>query len=115
MAAQQAVREVHVDDKVRRYLTEIVHRTRDHDDVALGASPRASIALFRTSQALAAVSGRAFVQPDDVKRVAGPVLVHRVDPAARKPAAKGHRRLGGRRDRQRSPRSRAFRRSRSWS
>lgn len=78
LAAQQAVRQVHVDDKIRRYLTQIVHHTRSHDDVALGASPRASIALFRTSQALAAVSGRAFVQPDDVKRVAGPVLVHRL-------------------------------------
>ena len=77
-AAQVACRQIHVDPKVRRYLTQIVHHTRDHDDVALGASPRASIALFRTSQALAAVSGRTFVQPDDVKRVAGPVLVHRL-------------------------------------
>ena len=76
--AQTAVRQVHVDPKVRRYLTEIVHHTRDHDDVALGCSPRASIALFRTSQALAAVSGRAFVQPDDIKRVAVPVLTHRL-------------------------------------
>jgi len=77
-AAQQAIRQVHVDEKVRRYLTEIVHLTRNHDDVALGCSPRASIALFRTSQALAAVSGRAFVQPDDIKRVAIPVLTHRL-------------------------------------
>ncbi len=76
--AQQAVREVHVDDKVRRYLTQIVHDTRKCDDLALGASPRASIALFRSSQALAAVSGRTFVQPDDVKKVAGPVLTHRL-------------------------------------
>ncbi len=77
-AAQQAVREVHVDEKVRRYLTQIVHDTRHCDDLILGASPRASIALFRTSQALAAIAGRSFVQPDDVKRVAGPVLTHRV-------------------------------------
>ena len=77
-AAQQAVREVHVDEKIRRYLTRIVHDTRQCDDLLLGASPRASIALFRTSQALAAISGRDFVQPDDVKRVAGPVLTHRV-------------------------------------
>jgi len=75
---QQAIRQVHVDAKVRRYLTEIVHNTREHEDLALGASPRASIALFRTSQALAAISGRAFVQPDDVKKVSGPVLTHRV-------------------------------------
>ena len=52
--------------------------TRTCDDLRLGASPRASIALFRTSQALAAISGREFVQPDDVKRVAVPVLTHRV-------------------------------------
>jgi len=78
VAGQRAVRDVHVDEKVRRYLTEIVHGTRECDDLSLGASPRASIALFRTSQALAAASGRSFVQPDDVKRVAGPVLTHRL-------------------------------------
>lgn len=78
VACQQAVREVHVDEKLRRYLMQIVHQTRESDDLALGASPRASIALFRTAQALAALRGRDFVQPDDVKRVAGPVLTHRV-------------------------------------
>lgn len=78
LAAQRAVREVHVDEKVRRYLAEIVHGTRACEELSLGASPRASIALFRTAQALAAVSGRSFVQPDDVKRVAAPVLTHRV-------------------------------------
>jgi MoxR-like ATPase len=78
VACQQAVREVHVDDKVRRYITEIVHATREHEDLSLGGSPRASIALFRSSQAMAAVYGRSFVQPDDVKRVAGPVLMHRL-------------------------------------
>ena len=78
LACQAAVREVHVDEKVRKYLTEIVHATRDHEDLSLGGSPRASIALFRTAQAMAAVYGRNFVQPDDVKRVAGPVLMHRL-------------------------------------
>ena len=78
VACQQAVREIHVDDKVRHYLTQIVHDTRKSDELSLGGSPRASIALFRTSQALAAASGRNFVQPDDVKRVAAPVLVHRL-------------------------------------
>jgi len=77
-AVQQAVREIHVDDKVRRYITQIVHATRDCDDLSLGASPRASIAIFRCSQAIAAISGRSFVQPDDVKRVAAPVLTHRL-------------------------------------
>lgn len=78
VAAQQAVREVHVDPKIRRYIVQIVQGTRESDELALGASPRASIALFRTSQALAAVGGRNFVQPDDVKRVAAPVLTHRM-------------------------------------
>ncbi|MFO0904020.1 MAG: MoxR family ATPase [Pirellulales bacterium] len=75
---QRTVREVFVDDKVRRYLMQIVHDTRSHEDLALGGSPRASIALFRTSQAMAALRGRNYVLPDDVKRVAGPVLTHRL-------------------------------------
>jgi MoxR-like ATPase len=75
---QQAVREVYVDPKIRQYLMQIVHDTREQEDLALGASPRASIALFRTAQAMAAIRGRSFVQPDDVKRVAGPVLTHRL-------------------------------------
>ena len=67
-----------MEPQVRQYLTQIVHNTRAHDDLSLGGSPRASIALFRTSQAIAAIYGRNFVQPDDVKRVAGPVLMHRL-------------------------------------
>jgi MoxR-like ATPase len=78
LAAQQAVRGIHVDPKVRRYLAQIVQDTRTCEDLGLGASPRASLALFRASQALAAVSGRNFVQPDDVKQLAGPVLTHRL-------------------------------------
>ena len=78
LAAQRAVREIYVDAKVRRYLMEIVHRTRAHDDVALGGSPRASLALFRTSQALAAVNGRSFARSDDVKNMAAAVLTHRL-------------------------------------
>jgi MoxR-like ATPase len=78
VAAQKAVREVHVDDKLRRYITQIVHDTRECDELSLGASPRASIALFRCSQALAAISGRNYVQPDDVKRVSAAVLTHRL-------------------------------------
>jgi MoxR-like ATPase len=78
VAAQRAVREVHVDEKVRRYLTQIVHQTRSCEDLSLGGSPRASIALFRCAQALAAVSGRNYVLPDDVKKIALPVLTHRV-------------------------------------
>jgi MoxR-like ATPase len=78
LACQDAVREVFVDPKVRRYVLEIVQATREHDDVHLGGSPRASIALFRTSQALATLAGRNFVLPDDVKRMTHPVLAHRL-------------------------------------
>lgn len=75
---QQQIRDVHVDPKVRKYILQIVHDTRIHEDLSLGGSPRASIALFRTSQAMAAIRGRNFVQPDDVKRIAAPVLTHRM-------------------------------------
>jgi len=78
LAAQRAVREVHVEDSVIQYITELVHATREHDDVLLGGSPRASLALFRTAQAMAAIAGRDYVLPDDVKRMAQPVLAHRV-------------------------------------
>jgi MoxR-like ATPase len=78
LACQEAIREVHVDDKVRRYLLEIVQGTRTHDDIQLGGSPRASIALFRTAQAMAAIQNRNFVLPDDVKRMVQPVMAHRL-------------------------------------
>ena len=78
LTAQAAIRDVHVDDKVRTYILQIVHASREHEDVLLGGSPRASIALFRTAQALAAIGGRDFVLPDDVKRMAHPVLAHRL-------------------------------------
>jgi MoxR-like ATPase len=78
MACQKAVRDVYVDPKVRDYILEIIHATRQHDDVALGGSPRASMGLYRASQALAAIRGHDFVLPDDVKRMAPPVLCHRL-------------------------------------
>ncbi len=78
LAAQAAIRDIHLDDKIRNYILQIVHGSREHEDVLLGGSPRASIALFRTSQALAAIGGRDFVLPDDVKRMAQPVLAHRL-------------------------------------
>jgi MoxR-like ATPase len=78
LAAQEAVREIHVHDKLRKYILEIVLATRQHDDVHLGGSPRASIALFRTAQAHAALNGRNFVTPDDVKKLVQPVLAHRL-------------------------------------
>jgi MoxR-like ATPase len=78
LAAQQAVRDVFVDPKIRDYIVEIVRATREHDDIALGGSPRASIALCRAAQALGAIRGHDFVLPDDVKRLAPAILGHRL-------------------------------------
>lgn len=78
LACQRAVRTVHVDEKVRGYITQIVHATRQHEDLALGGSPRASIALYRASQAVAAIRGRNYVEPDDVKNILASVIEHRL-------------------------------------
>ena len=78
VACQTAIKSVFVDPKVRQYILQIVHQTRVHEDLALGASPRASIGLFRCSQAMAAIRGRDYVQPDDVKRIVAPVMAHRL-------------------------------------
>lgn len=78
VACQNEVRKVHVDPKIRKYILQIVHLTRHNEHLSLGGSPRASIALFRSSQALAAIRGRSFVLPDDVKMIAAPVLNHRM-------------------------------------
>jgi MoxR-like ATPase len=75
---QASVREIYVHEKVREYILRIVGRTRDSTHLTLGGSPRASIALFRAAQAYAAVEGRSYVIPDDVKRLAHPVLEHRL-------------------------------------
>ena len=76
--AQAVIRSVHVDPRVRQYLLQIVSETRQHNDLALGASPRATIALFRCSQAMAAIRGREFVLPDDLKKIIAPVMNHRL-------------------------------------
>jgi MoxR-like ATPase len=85
LAAQTAVRGIHVEPAIKAYLVEIVGQTRKHADVYLGASPRGSLALFRTAQARAALHGRDYVIPDDVKALADSALSHRViiGPAAR--------------------------------
>jgi MoxR-like ATPase len=75
---QELIKDVHVDPSVEDYLLRLVHRTRQHPDVYLGASPRGSISLYRSSQALALVRGRTFVLPDDVKELAPVVLSHRL-------------------------------------
>ena len=73
-----AVQEVHVDDSVERWLVELVRATREHEAVALGASVRGSLALYRAAQARAAIAGRDYVVPDDVVALAVPVLAHRL-------------------------------------
>ncbi len=77
-ALRDHVRGILVSDEVEAYLASIVRATRDHPDIQLGASPRASVAVYRASQAWAFLAGRAFVRPDDVKAVVVPVLGHRL-------------------------------------
>ncbi len=77
---QKECREVHVAADVEDYIIRLVHATRENAAVELGASPRAMLALYNASQALAAIRGRAFVTPDDVKYLVTPVLVHRIIP-----------------------------------
>ena len=75
---QQTIRNIYVDDLVKQYIVNLVKSTRSHPDISLGASPRASLALFRGGQAIALLRGRDFVLPDDVKDLAVPVLRHRM-------------------------------------
>ncbi len=83
--AMRAVREVYVAEALLRYIVELVTRTRQHAEIALGASPRASLGLLRAAQAWAGLQGRSFVLPDDIKMLAPSVLAHRliVRPSAR--------------------------------
>jgi MoxR-like ATPase len=78
LEAIKTVKEVFVSDAVKRYIVEITMQTRKSADVHLGASPRGSLALFRTGQARAALRGRDHVLPDDIKALAVPVLGHRI-------------------------------------
>lgn len=83
--AQEKVKGIYVAPEVKRYIVELSRQTRDHPDVYLGASPRGSLALYRTGQARAAILGRDFVIPDDIKALVKPALGHRIilGPAAR--------------------------------
>jgi MoxR-like ATPase len=85
IGAQKAVREVYVAEEIKKYIVDLVTATRHHQDVYLGSSPRGSLALFRTSQVRAAMAGRDYVIPDDVKALAEVTLAHRliVGPEAR--------------------------------
>jgi MoxR-like ATPase len=78
VSLQAQIREVYFDPALRRYLVQLVQATRRHPDVELGASPRASMGLYRCSQALAAIHGREYVTPDDVKTLAPYALPHRM-------------------------------------
>jgi MoxR-like ATPase len=78
IALRDTVTDVHVDDSLLRYVLAIVSATRSHPDIALGASPRGSLALYKTAQAFAALRGRDYVVPDDIKTLAPLALAHRL-------------------------------------
>jgi len=78
LAMQEAVRSVMVEESVRQYIVKIVRATREHQHVDLGVSPRGALSLYRSAQALAALRGRTFVIPDDVKTLTPSVLTHRI-------------------------------------
>ena len=78
LEAQRRVRQVRVADELKRYILDLVTGTRKHNEVYLGASPRGSLALFRAAQAHAALAGRDYTLPDDIKTVAVPALAHRM-------------------------------------
>ena len=85
VSMQEAAKQVYVDRLVRHYIVALTEATRGHRDVALGASPRATLGLFRTARALALVQDRDYVVPDDIKQLAAAALSHRIvlSPAAR--------------------------------
>ena len=75
---QEIVERIHIKNELLDYIAQIIHNTRNHADLFLGASPRASLAIMQSAKALAAMSGRNFVTPDDIRFVAYPVLNHRI-------------------------------------
>jgi MoxR-like ATPase len=85
VGAQQSIREVYINDLVKEYIVKLVNASRRHPDVYLGSSPRGSIALYKTGQARAAILGRDYVIPDDIKALATVTLAHRliISPSAR--------------------------------
>ncbi|HMM41563.1 MAG TPA: MoxR family ATPase [Thermomicrobiales bacterium] len=78
IVAARQVRDVHVEPELRTYIVALVRATREHDAIELGVSPRGTLALFRAAQALAALRGREYATPDDIKTVVPPVLNHRL-------------------------------------
>jgi MoxR-like ATPase len=80
----EIVERIYIKDEIINYIANVVHETRNHGDLFLGASPRASLALLKASKAMAAISGREFVTPDDVRSVSDAVLNHRIIPSPEK-------------------------------
>ncbi|HNK75527.1 MAG TPA: MoxR family ATPase, partial [Chitinophagales bacterium] len=78
------IEKIFIKDELINYIANIVYETRNHGDLFLGASPRASLSLLKASKAMAAIAGRDFVIPDDIRAVADAVLNHRVIPSAEK-------------------------------
>jgi MoxR-like ATPase len=78
LAMQEQAKTIHVEESVREYVVQVARATREHPAIELGASPRGTLSLYKTAQALAAIRGRTFVLPDDVKYLAPPVLTHRI-------------------------------------
>jgi MoxR-like ATPase len=78
LAARDVVKDVYVDETIRDYVLDIIETTRDSPDLEYGASPRATVAFLNTAKAKAAIEGRKYVIPDDVKSLAEPILVHRL-------------------------------------
>ena len=85
LAVQKTIKEIYIDEQIKQYIVEVVRQTREHPDVYLGSSTRGALAIYRLGQARAAMFGRDFVLPDDVKALASVALSHRiiVGPAAR--------------------------------
>ena len=85
LAAQAAVKQVYVDDLIKEYIVDLANATRHHPDIYLGVSPRGSLALFKTSRAYAALQGRTYVIPDDIKALLVLTFAHRliISPSAR--------------------------------
>jgi len=76
--SQELIEKIHIEDDLLSYIAKLIDSTRNNGDLVLGASPRASLSIMRAAKAIAAISGRDFVTPDDVKYVANPVLNHRI-------------------------------------
>jgi len=75
---QSVVQQIHIESNLIRYIAEIVNKTRNNNSLFLGASPRASLAILNGSKAMAAINGRDFVKPEDIKELVYPVLNHRI-------------------------------------